>query len=341
LRLTRNGLGLAAASLALLTIGSLGGAAQASTSFACTPSGRAICIAITDEDNVTHSTATVNRYTTYTVDVSNGGGSTLANGFLTAKLKDIVAGNAVTTTAKFVAAPTGCTSMSPTTFTCSLPNLGAHAAALKIGPFFAATSTNVAATAIRLELTATFKEKASDHRAPDSQSHTLTWHEDTSLERDPDFSQSVVFFGGSTVLETVAGQHGQSSVFRVPVGSGFGGFGLATLEEFSSGESGYFCPAGFSCFGQSVATSAPGIFSAANLANLVTTIDLALLPHGVTEKSLRVHHDTASFTTTCPGALFSPPSASHVPCRRVVIDREAGLVTIDAWDNHQGDWGFS
>ncbi len=30
-----------------------------------------------------------------------------------------------------------------------------------------------------------------------------------------------------------------------------------------------------------------------------------------------------------------------LPCRRVVIDRKAGLVTIDTWDNHQGDWGFS
>lgn len=62
-------------------------------------------------------------------------------------------------------------------------------------------------------------------------------------------------------------------MFAVPVGAGFGGFELATLKEFSSGESGYFCPAGFSCFGQTVATAAPGIFSPANLANVLMTLD--------------------------------------------------------------------
>ena len=327
--------------LALITLGLLGGAAQASTSSGCNPSGRAICIAITDEDNVTHSTATVDRYTTYTVNVSNGGGSALTNGSLTATLHDVVDGTAQATTAKFVAAPSGCTSLSPTSFTCPLPHLAARAAAPTIGPFFAATSTNQAATATRLTATATFKERASDKGRPDPQLDTFTWSEDTILEPEPEAARSVVFFGGSTVLETLAGHGGQSSVFPVPVGSSFGGFGLAMLQEFSSGESGYFCPAGVLCFGQSVKTAAPGIFSAANLANLVTTVDLALLPHGVTESSLRVHHDATSFTTRCDGALFSPPSASHVPCRRVVIDHEAGVVTIDAWDFDQGDWGFS
>lgn len=334
-------LGVAAATLTLLAIGFSGGAAQASSSSGCNPSGRAICIATTDEDNVTHSTATVNRYTSYTVAVSNGGGSTLTNGSLTATLKDIVAGNEETTTATFVAAPAGCTSVSPTTFTCSLPNLAGGAAAPTIGPFFASTSTNDAATATRLKVTATFNEKASDRGGSDPQPDTFTWNEDTILEPLPDFSKSVVFFGGSTILETLTGHGGQSSVFRVPVGAGFVGFQLATLEEFSSGDSGYVCPAGFSCFGQTVATSAPNVFSAANLANLVTTIDLELLTRGVTEKSLVVHHDGVSFTTKCSGAPFSAPSASEVPCRRVEINRKAGTVTIDAWDDQQGNWGFS
>lgn len=326
--------------LAVLTIGFLGGAARASTSSGCNDSGRAICIAIEDVDNITHSTATVARYTRYTATVSNGGGSTLTNGSATMTLKDVVAGVAGPATAKFVAAPTGCTSVSPTTFTCPLPNLSAFAAAPTIGPFFASTSTNTAATATRLEVTATFKEKASDHGAPDPQSDAFTWAEDTSLELGQDFSQSVAFLGGSTVLETLGGYRGQSSVFRVPVASGFTGSTLTTLTEFSSGESGYFCPAGFSCFGQSVATSAPGIFSATNLANLLTTMDLALLPPGVGEKSLRVHHTgSAPFTTACTGAVGVTPSV--VPCRRVVIDKKAGIVTIDVWDNHQGDWGFS
>lgn len=171
----------------------------------------------------------------------------------------------MTTTAKFVAAPTGCTPVSPTTtFTCSLPNLAAHTSAPTIGPFFASTSTNELATKTRLEVTATFKERASDRGTSDPQSDTFTLREETVLETGEDFSQSVDFFGGPTVLETLAGHSGQSSVFRVPVAEGFDGSALTTLKEFSSDDGGYFCPAGFSCFGQSVATAAPGVFSATN-----------------------------------------------------------------------------
>lgn len=337
----RTRIGVTAATLALLGLGLLGGGAQASISTGCNPDGRAICITIEDEDHVTHSTAAVNRYTHYTAQVSNSGGSTLTNGSATVTLKDVVGGNEETTTARFVAAPAGCTSTSLTTFSCSLPNLPARTAAPTIGPFFAATSTNVMATHTRLEVTVTVKEKANDNEGGSAQPDTFTWDEDTILEPEPDASRSIVFLGGSTVLETLPGHRGQSSVFRVPVGVGFAGFQLATLAEFSSGDSGYFCPAGFSCFGQSVATSAPSVFSASNLANLVTTMDLALLPKGVTAKSLRVHHDATSFTTACGGGLFSPPGAAQVPCRRVEINRKAGIVTIDVWDDHQGNWGFS
>lgn len=340
MRPTRIGLGVAVTMLAAITIGLLGGAAQASTSSDCNDSGRAICIQITDEDFITHSTTAVSRYTRYTVQVSNGGGSALTNGSATVSLKDVVAGNPVTTTAKFVATPAGCTTVSTTSFTCPLPNLAAFASAPTIGPFYASTSTDTAATATRLVVTATFKEKGNDNGASDPNPDLFRWSEDTILEPGEDFSQSVAFLGGSTLLETLPGHRGQSSVFRVPVVSAVpGGFALTTLEEFSSGDTRYFCPTGFSCFGQSVATSAPGIFSASNLANLVTTMDLALLPKGVTEKSLRVHHGAASFTTACGGTLFTAPAS--VPCRRVEIDRKAGLVTIDVWDDHQGDWGFS
>jgi hypothetical protein len=333
---------VAATALAFLTIGLLGGAAQASTSSACNDPGRAICIEITDQDLITHSTTSVSRYTKYTTTVSNGGGSALTNGSATVTLKDVVGGNPVPTTAKFVATPAGCRTVSTTAFTCPLPNLAAFAAAPTIGPFFASTSTDTAATATRLVVTATFKEKANDNGSSDPNPDLFSWSENTILEPDEDFSQSVAFLGGSTLLETLPGHRGQSSVFRIPVVAAVpGGFELTTLAEFSLGDTGYFCPTGFSCFGQSVATSAPGIFSATNLANLVTTMDLALLPKGVTEKSLRVHHGLAqpSFTTACGGDLFTTPSL--VPCRRVVIDRKAGLVTIDTWDNHQGDWGFS
>jgi hypothetical protein len=326
--------------LAAITIGLLGGAAHASTSSDCNDSGRAICIQITDEDFITHSTTAVNRYTRYTVQVSNGGGSALTNGSATISLKDVVAGSPATTTAKFVATPAGCTTVSTTAFTCPLPNLAALAAAPTIGPFFASTSTDTAATATRLVVSATFKEKGSDNGTSDPNLDLFTWSEDTILEPEADFSQSVAFLGGSTLLETLPGHRGQSTVFRVPVVSAVpGGFELTTLEESSPGDTGYFCPTGFACFGQSVATSAPGIFSASNLANLTTTMDLSLLPKGVTEKSLRVHHGSASFTTACGGTVSTAPAI--VPCRRVAIDRKAGVVTIDVWDDHQGDWGFS
>lgn len=329
-----------ATALALLGLALLGGA-QASVSTGCNPEGRAICITIEDVDHVTHSTTELKRYTSYTVGVRNDGRSALTNGSAAVELKDVVAGQEATATAAFVSVPAGCTSASATSFTCPLANIPASTDAPVIGPFFASTSTDPAATHTRLKVTVTVKEKASDNEGGSAQPDTFTWHEDTILEPEPDASRSVVFFGGSTLLETSPGHRGQSSVFRVPVVASFAGFELATLQELSPGEAGYFCPAGFACFGQSVATSAPAVFSEDNLANLVSTVDLSLLPRGVTVRTLRVHHDDFSFTTACSGPLFETPAESEVPCRRVQIDRQAGIVVIDVWDNHQGDWGFS
>ena len=346
------------ATFALLALGLLGGAAEASLTSDCNPSGRAICISIQDQDEVSHSTAAIKRYTEYTVVVSNGGGPTLTNGSVTIALKDVLRTTVgeVTTemelapTGQFVAAPAGCTpSGASTSFTCPLGNLsgGAPAPELK---FFARTSTDTTHAAMRLIVAASFNERGQDSEGPASNLDTFTLRETTELEPRPDFSQSIVFFDptltgeGSTVLVTAAvgaaGANGQSSVFKVPVQSALAG--LATLEEFDATDTGYFCPVA-SCFGQSVEVTAPvDIFSTSNLANLVTTIDLALLPRGVTENSLVVHHDGVSFTTKCSGALFTTPSASQaLPCRRVNINRQAGTVTIDAWDTHQGDWGFS
>ena len=346
------------ATLALLAVGLLGGAAEASTTGDCNETGRAICIAIQDQDDVTHSTTAIKRYTEYRVVVSNGGGPTLTNGSVMIALKDVLRTTVgeVTTetevapTGQFVAGPAGCTpSGASTSFTCQLGNLsgGSPAPELK---FFARTSTNTAHAAMRLVVTATFNERGSDSEGPASNPDTFTWKATTELEPQPDFSQSIVFFDpaltaeGSTVLVTaavgVAGANGQSSVFRVPVQSAL--TGLATIQEFDATDTGYFCPVA-ACFGQSVEVTAPaGVFTTSNLANLVTTIDLALLPKGVTENSLVVHHDGVSFTTKCSGAMFSTPSASQtLPCRRVDINRRTGTVTIDAWDTHQGDWGFS
>ena len=96
-----------------------------------------------------------------------------------------------------------------------MPNLAAFASAPTIGPFFASTSTDTTATATRLVVTATFKEKANDNGSADPNLDLFSWSEDTILEPGPDFSQSVAFLGGSTLLETLPGHRGQSSVFRV------------------------------------------------------------------------------------------------------------------------------
>ena len=340
-----------AAGVLLVTLGTLVGIAQAAPApprpAGCNPDGRYICISIDDVDQVSHSegapsaTGAIDRYTEYTVTVSNGGSATLTNGSAKVDLNDLLAGDTlVATQGQFVAAPPGCTPSGPSTsFTCPLPNLGALGEA-KLH-FFARTSTNTSAAAMQLTVAATFNERSSDSEGPAAQPDTFPLTEKTDLEPNHEFSASVYFDGAqNVVLATTPGAGGQSSVFRVPKTVGFLGSELVTLEEISSGESGYFCPTGFSCFGQTVATFAPGIFTAALPANLLTTMSLALLPPGVGEKSLVVHHTgSAPFTTACGGALGETPSV--LPCRRVVIDKKAGIVTIDAYDNHQGDWGFS
>ena len=342
-----------AAAVLLVMLGVLVGIAQAAPPGpprppGCNPEGRYICISIEDADDVSHSegapgsVGAIDRYTEYTVRVSNGGTSTLTNGSAKVDLNDLLAGDTLAATqGQFVAAPSGCTPSGPSTsFTCALPSLGASGVATL--HFFARTSTNTSAAAMRLTVLASFKEAASDSEGPASQLDTFTLREKTELEPNPELSASI-YFGGAqnVVLATTPGAGDQSSVFRVPKTVGFPTVEFVTLKEIGSSESGYFCPTGFSCFGQSVATSAAGgIFSAAKPANLVTTMNLSLLPPGVGEKSLRVHHTGSTpFTTPCGGAVGDTPSV--LPCRRVVIDRKAGIVTIDSWDNHQGDWGFS
>ena len=273
--------------------------------------------------------------------MSNGGGSALTNGSATVTLKDVVGGNPVATTAKFVATPAGCTTVSTTSFTCPLPNLAAFAAAPTIGPFFASTSTDTAATATRLVVTATFKEKANDNGSSDPNLDLFSWSEDTILEPGPDFSQSVAFLGGSTLLETLPGHRGQSSVFRIPVVAAVpGGFELTTLEEFSSGDTGYFCPTGFACFGQSVATSAPRHLLGVEPGEPRHDDGPGAAPEG-RDREVASRPPRRGAPSRLRAAEHCSRRRRVVPCRRVVIDRKAGVVTIDVWDDHQGDWGFS
>ena len=139
-----------------------------------------------------------------------------------------------------------------------------------------------------------FKERANDNGAAEPQSRHSSSERATRSSSRSDFSQSVAFLGGRRGLEDAS--RPPRPVERVPrpvVAAVPGGFQLATLEEFSSGDTGYFCPTGFACFGQSVATSAPGIFSAIEPGEPRHDDGPGAASEGVTEKSLRVHHDAA------------------------------------------------
>ena len=138
----------------------------------------------------------------------------------------------------------------------------------------------------------------------------------------------------------------QSTLFFVPVPAGFSGFQLATLQEFAQGAAGSFCAPGRTCFGESITTSAPGIFSAANPAHLQTTIASSAVLKTVKEDTLAVSHQytngtIVTFTTKCSGAFGTPPPLAERPCRRAVENNKLKLWQIDIWDNDQGNWGFS
>jgi hypothetical protein len=339
-----------AAGLLVVMLGILGGVAQAAPGEprppGCNPDGRYICITIDDVDEVSHSVANgVTRYTSYTVVVSNGGSSTLTNGSATFTLKDVIGSTEGDTTGRVVAVPSDCTATptgSTSSFTCPLANLPAGGEAPPFS-FFAATSTDADADFLRLKVTVTANEQASDNPDNASQTDEFTLDEDTDLEPEPDFSQSVFFFGGSTMLQTAllgaTGANDQTTMFEVPVMGAV--TGVASLEEFSHPDPDS-CPV-VGCFGQNIrATVTAGVFSASNPANLLTTMNISVLPRGVSERSLTIHNEIDEpFTDKCSGAVGETPDADELPCRRVVIDRRAGIVTIDIWAPHQGDWGFS
>jgi hypothetical protein len=314
---------------------------------ACNPTGRAICITTSDVDGVSHSTTAVSRSTVYSASVRNSGGSALTNVLATLKLVDVVGGVDGPSSGSFVAAtlPSFCTLTTATEARCQLPNLGAGQGA-NLGSFAARTSKNLAAPVMRLDVTVTAKERGNDHGDPnDPNLDTFTKGEPTSLEGITDLSASMVYAGGSTVLDTTADDQ-QTSQFFIRVPAGFAGFQFTTLEEFDPGDVGYFCPVE-ECVGQSIRVFAPGIFSATNPAELKSTVLLSLLK-GVSENGLVVHHDPEDgppieITAKCSGAVGTQPPLAEIPCRRVVFDRKADpdVAVIDAWDFKQGDWGFS
>ncbi len=131
----------------------------------------------------------------------------------------------------------------------------------------------------------------------------------------------------------------QSSVFPLAVPTAASAF-VATLEELPT--AGSFCPG---CFGQIVRAFGGGIFSAANPFEVLMTTNLAVAPRGTTEATLTVRHlrdggVIVETQNTCSGAFGTTPPASELPCRRVMIDRFAGLIRTDFFDFVNGDVGI-
>ncbi len=326
------------------------GTVAGSTTSQCNPSGRAICISVTDVDNVSNTTQSFARHTVYSTTISNSGGSMLTNVKVAMQLVDVVGGVDQTATGTLVAAtlPAACTPVGTTGATCVLPNMPAGGTPITLGPFASKTSTNINADQ-RLDVTVTAKERANDNGSSDPNPDTFTVGEVTDLEPLANFSASLAFAGGSTVLDTTSGADPQSTLFFVTVPGTFAGFQLTTLRELDPTDVGYFCtPAAPDrpCFGQSIATNGPGIFSTGNPAELQTTIASDSVSKKVTTTTLAVSHQYANntivtFTTQCSGAFGTPPPVSERPCRRVVEDKKLKLWKIDIWDNDQGNWGFS
>jgi hypothetical protein len=334
---------------ALVAATFLGGAASGATDpEQCNPVGRQFCLTISDEDGVSHSTEAISRHTTFAVNVRNRGATQLNNGTVSWELVDVVGGQEQPSTAAFRSSsvPAGCTLDAPTELTCVIDHLP-PGQSVSFGPVPTRTSLNLAATATRLRVTGNFNEGPSDGQPQDPNPDTFVTTGDMVYETSGQGSASVIFDGGSTILDS-SSDDDQFSVFKVPVPAGFAGLGLAFLKEFESGETGYFCPAGVTCFGESITTDAPdGIFVPGSPANVLTTFPKAILSAAkVTEKTLKVNHrhDDGSIVqiqAKCSGEIGTLPPLSELPCRRVKIDNQLKLVMVDIYDFDQGNWGMS
>ncbi len=318
------------------------GAAAASTGPEVCGGERPACLTISDTDDVARSTGSTSRYGTFSFAVRNAHPIKL-HSTLALELVDVVDGVAQPTSAAFsTPLPAGCSSPAPDELFCSLPPVNGGAT-ITFGPAVVRTSTNEDADATRVLATLSRAPKPDE---PGDEGETLvTSSEDMMYGALGDTSKSVVFAGASTVLET-SDEDVQSSEFPINVPPSFVGFLLTSIAEFDEGETGYFCPTGTDCFGQSVTTFAPGIFSPANPANLLVTIARSEVPKSISSRNLVVTHlrgsgATVAITRTCRGAIGTVPPASQIPCRRISLDIPTQMFTIDVWDVDQGDWGFS
>jgi hypothetical protein len=282
----------------------------------------------------------------YSIHVRNGGTAALTGVGVRIQLAvDVLPTSQPATDAAFVSGfvPAGCSLVSSQLVTCSVGNLASGASA-DFGPLVARTPRVAEALSTRSDVTASANESQQDRPSADPQPDTFTVSEFTTYEQNADLSVSFVFAGGTTLLATSPGD-GQSTEFAVPVPNAFAGLLLTSLEEFSPGEAGYFCPAGISCWGQSITSSAPGIFSSSNLAQTVTAADIGIVPGPVNPRSVAAYHrydngSVAVITARCSTAFDVLPPASEAPCLNATIDRAAHVMRIRLVDLSNGQWGF-
>jgi hypothetical protein len=277
---------------------------------------------------------------TDSVTISNSGStSNLTNLNVTIQWSD--QGAATTSDYRPAYSDSRCTVSSGTTLTCSTPK-GLGPGESTTYDLVFRTATNAAATSTTLNVTASAKEQAPPKKNGTTNVAFVNQSNPTPYE---DLAELDVSAAGQNIAVTLgtSSSGGQSSKLPVPAS------GPRSVYELS--EEGYpagFCPAGLTCFGQHVTTTATGL-SPVNLQITFTGI----LPAGVNTNSLVVVHlregatQPTEINADCGGALFSGEPANFFTnfpngCRRVQIDHLSGgidVVQVDAWDISNGGWG--
>jgi hypothetical protein len=345
---------------AALAVALAGGAAQsaAGTTEACSD-GRPFCVAITDLDGRSLSTAG-SHYMKYSVSIRrNGGTSNLTNGTLTLTLEDIIGGTISNgtvvggtpraSTAVFLASPTStsaCTIGSASNvLTCTVPNFPAGSAPLTYDPLIFKTSITGSAKGTRMTAVARFKEKASDGQPNDPNQDTVTVSETTTYEPDDDLDVSWAFPSAAITLATSATADDQHSSFPFSVPGATPSF-TAFVQETPVGLAGANNPCTTTCYVEVVETNTAcngaALFSAPNPVHVTITWDF--LPSGKTKNNIVVYHkldagSTEPISASCTFGTGGVPT--NLPCRTVDIKRGGGqvTVTIDVFSASNGRWG--
>jgi len=315
-----------------MILGTAGRGSADTTPTACPPTGKSICVSITDQAQASRTPVGSDHYLTDHVTISNGGGtSNLVNITATITWKDL---GAATTTSEYRPefSDPRCTAVPNTTRTlsCTPPKSLGPGGFTTYGPLVFRTATDSAATDTQLTAVATAKEQDVAKQGKNPPTATTSTSNSTTYEGSPD--EDVSWAGGriNVTLATAAPASGQFSKVAIPAGT-MPAQEFATLDETA-------CSA--TCVGQQITIQASGI-SPVNLQIFYT----GPLPSGLTEKNLVVVHNGVSITRACSGNFFTQPSDLFAnpggACRRVSIDKSGSgdpRVIVDAWDTGNGDW---